>query len=184
MYNGLPSVTHEIIHHMCCTRQPIVRSIVPFPTGNKWIHTMGACWNTLYSWPKCSSSSRMEATLPHLSIVNSQWWNRIERRSSPVAIIGSTPNCDNCLIKHELESIHGKLMCSGDEVDGIVVCETFRDVSAKQKPGTARRETPSRNILGVWEIMGGEAILCAYRRGRTIKDRTWLRREGLPVFYR
>lgn len=114
----------------------------------------------------------------------SQWWNRIERRSSPVAIIGSTPNCDNCLIKHELESIHGKLMCSGDEVDGIVVCETFRDVSAKQKPGTARRETPSRNILGVWEIMGGEAILCAYRRGRTIKDRTWLRREGLPVFYR
>ena len=31
--------------------------------------TGGACVNTLYSWPNHSSSSRIEATFPHLSHV-------------------------------------------------------------------------------------------------------------------
>lgn len=51
--------------------------------------------------------------------------------AAPVTVIGSTPNCDNCLIKHELESIHGELMCSSNEVDGIVICKGFCDVGTK-----------------------------------------------------
>ena len=52
-------------------------------------------------------------------------------------------------------------MCSGDEVDGIVVGKGFCDVSTKQKPSAARRETPSRNVLGVCvRIMGGEKLFC------------------------
>ena len=57
---------------------------------------------------------------------------------SPIAIVGSTPHSHDRLIEHKLVSLHSQLMSSCDKVDSIMVCEYFRDISAKEEARAAR----------------------------------------------
>lgn len=53
-------------------------------------------------------------------------------RHAPVAIVGCTPHRNNGLVKHEFEAFHSQLMCSRDEVNGIIIRKRFCDVGAKK----------------------------------------------------
>ena len=129
--------------------------------------TGGACVNTLYSWLSHSSSSRIEATFPHLSHVlvsalcgdgnnrntGTAWSRKIvtgsngyDKKDAPVTVVRCTPDGDNCSIEHHLVAFHGQLMCSGDQIYGIVVNKLLGDVGAEEVSGTPRGYTPSFDV--------------------------------------
>ena len=132
--------------------------------------TGGACVNTLYSWPNHSSSSRIEATFPHLSHCIIQYplylgvgivgirrgyrnWgivaiggSKSDERGAPITIIRGTPDGDNRSIEHHFVAFHGQLMRSGNQIYGIIVDELFGDVCAEKISGTPGRNAPSFDV--------------------------------------
>ena len=126
--------------------------------------------NTLYSWPSHSSSSRIEATFPHLSHCIIQYplclgigivgirrgcrnWGIVAiggsesvEKGAPITIVRRTPDGDNRSIEHHFVAFHGQLMRSGNQIYSIVVDELFGDVGAEEISGTSRRNAPSFDV--------------------------------------
>ena len=67
-------------------------------------------------------------------------------RDAPVTIVWRTPYCDNCSIEHHFVTFHGQLMCSGNQIYGVIMDELFGDVSAEEISGTSRRYAPSFDV--------------------------------------
>ena len=75
----------------------------------------------------------MDATFPHLPRTDMNIVMKEESKDRPVAIIRRTPNGNDRFVKHELVTLHRELVCSCDEVDGIVVCECFGDICSEEE---------------------------------------------------
>jgi len=71
---------------------------------------------------------------------------KYDARDAPVTIIWRTPDGDNCSIEHQFVAFHGQLMCSGNQIYGVIVDELFGDVGAEEISGTSRRHAPSFDI--------------------------------------
>jgi len=69
-----------------------------------------------------------------------------DARDGPVTIIWGTPDGDNCSVEHHFVTLHGQLMCSGNQIYGVIMDELFGDVSAEQIAGTSRGYAPSFDI--------------------------------------
>jgi hypothetical protein len=129
----------------------------------------------LYSWAKFSSSSRIDATLPQLNVHGQGEYDkdkgtehnvdqasakstskrkpgrragrhRVTLKYLPIAIVGGTPNGYNRLIKHQFVAFHCELVCSSDEVDGIIMREGLGDVRSEKEACSARGKTPTGDI--------------------------------------
>lgn len=72
--------------------------------------------------------------------------SKSDEGGAPVTIIGCTPDSDNRSIEHHFVTFHGQLMCSGNQIYGIVVDELFRDIGAKEVSGTPRGDAPSFDV--------------------------------------
>ena len=72
-------------------------------------------------------------------------YNR-ELEHLPVAIVRSAPHSDDCLVEHQFVALHCELMCSGNEVNGIVMRKRFSDVCPKKKARSTRRKSPTSYI--------------------------------------
>jgi len=71
---------------------------------------------------------------------------KYDARDAPVTIIWRTPDGDNCPIEHHFVTLHGQLMCPGDQIYGVIMDELFGDVSAEEISGTSRGYAPSFDI--------------------------------------
>jgi hypothetical protein len=72
--------------------------------------------------------------------------SKSDERDAPITIIWCAPDGDDRSIKHHFVTFHGQLMCSGNEIYGIIVDELFRDVGAEEVSGTSRGDAPSFDI--------------------------------------
>jgi hypothetical protein len=50
------------------------------------------------------------------------------------------------LVKHQFVALHGELVCSSDEVDGIIMRESLGDIRAEKEACSARGKTPTGDI--------------------------------------
>lgn len=125
------------------------------PVGDARRRTEGACENTLYSCARCSSSSRMDATFPHLHHTHTSSVFSSRKHSpnccsrvgcAPVTVIGRAPDGDDRFVKHELVALHCELMCARYEVDAVPVREYFGDVCAEEVARSARGDTPAVDV--------------------------------------
>ncbi len=64
----------------------------------------------------------------------------------PVAIVGSTPHSDDRMVEHQFVALHCELMCSSNEVNGIVMRERFGDVRPEKKARSTGRKPPTSYI--------------------------------------
>ena len=67
----------------------------------------------------------------------------------PVAIVGSRPDGEDCLIEMPLVSLHDELVSPTDHLDVVGPIELTDHVVTKQIAGTSRRDSPALSILGV-----------------------------------
>jgi len=69
--------------------------------------------------------------------------------STPITVIWGAPDGDYGSIEHQLVTLHGQLMCSSDQVYGVIVDESLRDVGAEEISGTSRGYAPSFDVVRI-----------------------------------
>lgn len=96
--------------------------------GPKWIAFVCTCVISIEKKGRASSSNPTEERESETK----------SHRHAPVAVIWRAPHRNDGLVKHELVSVHGQLMCSRDEVNSIIVRKRFCDIGAEEITRTSR----------------------------------------------
>jgi hypothetical protein len=99
----------------------------------------------------------------------------------PITIIRRAPYSYNQVVKHEFVPLHSKLVCTRNEVDSVVMCESLCDVATKQIPCPSGRKSPAGDIYKLGSALGSDqersVVLkmdseCLRQKGKTKGRRT------------
>lgn len=61
----------------------------------------------------------------------------------PIAIVGSTPHCNNEVVEHVLVALHCELVCPGKKLDVVITCKRPNSISTKEETSSSRRKAPT-----------------------------------------
>eukprot|EP00288_Rhodomonas_lens_P004684 CAMPEP_0177723642 /NCGR_PEP_ID=MMETSP0484_2-20121128/18316_1 /TAXON_ID=354590 /ORGANISM="Rhodomonas lens, Strain RHODO" /LENGTH=225 /DNA_ID=CAMNT_0019236081 /DNA_START=94 /DNA_END=770 /DNA_ORIENTATION=- len=65
--------------------------------------------------------------------------------AAPVAVVRGREDGEDLLLVRP--AVHHHLVCSGHELDAVILVELLRNVRAKRPPGAARRRAPPRGVF-------------------------------------